>query len=124
MIWVKSLEAVTYFDYICYNLFKDNKGANMTQSELLKKLTHIKSELKQRFGIEEFALFGSYARDEAHEDSDVDIAILKSSKKNFFLRMQASEFLKAQLQTDVDMGYFDSMKTFIKNRIKKDFIIV
>ncbi len=96
----------------------------MTQAELLKKLTDVKSELKQQFGIEEFALFGSYARDEANEDSDVDIAILKSSKKNFFLRMKAIEFLKAQLQVDVDMGYFDSMKTFIKNRIKKDLIVV
>ena len=96
----------------------------MTQSELLIKLANVKSELKQQFGIEEFALFGSYARDEAHEDSDVDIAILKSSKKNFFLRMKAIDFLKEQLQRDVDMGYFDSMRTFVKNRIKKDLIVV
>ena len=96
----------------------------MTQLELLTKLTDVKNELKQQFGIEEIALFGSYARNEAHEDSDVDIAILKSSKKNFFLRMKAIDFLKEQLQKDVDMGYYDSMKTFIKNRIKKDLIVV
>ena len=96
----------------------------MTQSELLMKLANVKNELKQQFGIEEIALFGSYARDEAREDSDVDIVILKSSKKNFFLRMKAIDFLKEYLQRDVDMGYFDSMKTFIKNRIQKDLIIV
>ena len=96
----------------------------MTQSELLMKLVNVKNELKQQFGIEEIALFGSYARDEAREDSDVDIVILKSSKKNFFLRMKAIDFLKEYLQRDVDMGYFDSMKTFIKNRIQKDLIIV
>jgi len=96
----------------------------MTQSELLIKLANVKHELKQQFGIEEIALFGSYARDEAHESSDVDIAILKSSKKNFFLRMNAIDFLKEYLQRDVDMGYYDSMKTFIKNRIKKDLIVV
>ncbi len=84
----------------------------------------MKNELKQQFGIEEIAIFGSYARDEAHEKSDVDIAILKSNKKNFFLRMKAIDFLKEYLERDVDMGYFDSMKTFIKNRIKKDFIVV
>ena len=96
----------------------------MTQSELLMKLANVKHELKQQFGIEEIALFGSYARDEAREESDVDIVILKSSKKNFFLRMKAIDFLKEHLQRDVDMGYFDSMKTFIKNRIQKDLIIV
>ena len=96
----------------------------MTQSELLMKLANVKHELKQQFGIEEIALFGSYARDEAREESDVDIVILKSSKKNFFLRMKAIDFLKEYLQRDVDMGYFDSMKTFIKNRIQKDLIIV
>ena len=96
----------------------------MTQSELLMKLANVKHELKQQFGIEEIALFGSYARDEAREESDVDIVILKSSKKNFFLRMKAIDFLKEYLQRDVDMGYFDSMKTFIKNRIQKDLVIV
>ena len=96
----------------------------MTQSELLMKLANVKHELKPQFGIEEIALFGSYARDEAREESDVDIVILKSSKKNFFLRMKAVDFLKEYLQRDVDMGYFDSMKTFIKNRIQKDLIIV
>lgn len=96
----------------------------MTQSELLTKLADVKNELRQQFGIEEIALFGSYARDEAKEDSDVDIVILESNKKNFFLRMKAIDFLKEHLQRDVDMGYFDGMKTFIKNRIQKDLIIV
>ena len=100
------------------------KGAKMTQSELLTKLINVKDELRRQFGIEEIALFGSYARGEAKDDSDVDIVILKSSKKNFFLRMKAIDFLKEYLQRDVDMGYFDSMRTFIKNRIKKDLIVV
>ena len=49
----------------------------MTTNELIIKLKNVKDELKQKFGIEQIALFGSYARDEANEDSDVDIAILK-----------------------------------------------
>ncbi len=96
----------------------------MTRSELLDKLSNVKDELRQQFGIEEIALFGSYARDEANDESDVDIVILKSSRKNFFLRMKAIEFLKEYLKKDVDMGHFDSMRTFIKNRIKKDLVIV
>jgi len=96
----------------------------MTQSELLTKLANVKNELKQRFGIEEIALFGSYARGDAREDSDVDIAILKMNLKDAFAIIDAKEFLMNVLQKDVDIGTFRSMKTFIKNRIKKDFIYV
>ena len=80
--------------------------------------------LKEKFGIEEVAIFGSYARDEQREDSDIDIAILKVKEKKLKNRLLAKEFLKQSFKREVDLGYFDSMKTFIKNRIKKDFIYV
>ena len=54
----------------------------MTTNELIIHLKSLKNELKNRFGIEEIALFGSYARGEATEESDVDIAILKMQKKD------------------------------------------
>ena len=96
----------------------------MTQSELLTTLANVKNELKQRFGIEEIALFGSYARNEATEESDVDIAILKMNLRNGFDVIRAKYFLQETLNKDVDIGTFKSMKTFIKNRIKKDFVHV
>jgi len=96
----------------------------MTRSELIDILSSIKIELKQKFGIEEIALFGSYARGEATEESDVDIAILKMEKKDITKRLEAKEFLEKRLNKKIDLGYLDSMRTFIKNRIQKDFIYV
>ncbi|HIP13904.1 MAG TPA: hypothetical protein EYG74_00260 [Sulfurimonas autotrophica] len=96
----------------------------MTKNELITILSGIKNELKQKFGIEEIALFGSYARDEANDRSDVDIAILKMNLKDAFAIMDAREYLMDLLQKNVDIGTFKSMKTFIKNRIKKDFVYV
>ena len=96
----------------------------MTTDELLIHLKSLKDELKNRFGIEEIALFGSYARGEATDESDVDIAILKMRKKDLSKRLQAKDFLEQQLNKKIDMGYLDSMRTFIKNRIKKDLIYV
>ena len=91
---------------------------------IVKTLKELKPILKEKYGIEEFALFGSMSRDDYNSESDVDIAILKSSKYDFFIRLEAIEFLKKQLHREVDMGYFGSMNTFIKNRIKKEFIYV
>ncbi len=92
--------------------------------QILDKLRELKPVLNEKFGIEEFAVFGSYAKGKETEDSDVDIAILKMKEKKLIYRLNAIELLKMELKKDIDMGYFSSMKTFIKNRIKKDFIYV
>ena len=41
----------------------------MGRTEVLKKLRELKPILKEKYGIEEFAIFGSVARDEARRDS-------------------------------------------------------
>ncbi len=91
---------------------------------LLDRLKELKPALKEKYGIEEFALFGSFARSEQQEHSDVDIVILKIKEKKANIRLNAINFLKEKLKRDVDMGYFQSMKTFIKDEIKKDLIYV
>jgi predicted nucleotidyltransferase len=100
------------------------KGVLVTTNELVSNLRQLKHELHDRFGIEQIALFGSYARNEADSKSDVDIAIVKMTKKDLFKRLQAKTFLETKLNKKVDIGYFDSMKTFIRNRIKEDLIYV
>ena len=96
----------------------------MTKQYILDFLSKNREEMKEKFGIEEIALFGSYARDEATDNSDVDIVILKASTITLSKRLKAKQMLEESLKVKVDLGYFDSMKTFIKNRIKKDFVYV
>lgn len=96
----------------------------MTTNELILKLNNVKDVLKQKFGIEEIALFGSYARGEASEDSDVDIAIMKIEKKDYFKRIEAKYYLEDFLQKKVDIGYFDSIRPIIQKYIKKDLVFV
>ena len=96
----------------------------MTTNELLVKLHSLKDELKQQFGIEEIALFGSYARGEADENSDIDIAIMKVKKKDYFKRIEAKYYLEDLLQKKVDIGYFDSIRPIIQKYIKKDLVLV
>lgn len=49
------------------------KGA-MTRDEVLAKLRELKPWLEER-GIARVRLFGSYARDEARPDSDIDLLV-------------------------------------------------
>ena len=91
--------------------------------QIIDKLKKLKPILKDKYGIEEFAVFGSVARGEDREDSDVDLVVF-DMKKSYFDLLEAKYFLEDEIQKDVDLGLFDGMKTFVKNRIKKDFVYV
>lgn len=47
----------------------------MTRDEVLNVLRTHKATLAQSFGVIELALFGSFARDQASDKSDVDILV-------------------------------------------------
>jgi predicted nucleotidyltransferase len=109
-------------NYVC--LPNDKKGIQgMTRKELLKKLTALKPELQARFGIERIVLFGSFARDEATPESDVDL-LIKTAKKSFRNRREAARFLRLHLQREVDLGYEDTLHPFIRRDIKNEVIFV
>jgi predicted nucleotidyltransferase len=46
-----------------------------TKAEILGILEKEKPELMRRYGVKRLALFGSYAREDQREDSDVDILV-------------------------------------------------
>lgn len=55
----------------------------MTKTKLLDYLKNIKEELKNKYGITTLGLYGSHARDEATQASDIDIFYERD--KNFQL---------------------------------------
>jgi uncharacterized protein len=50
-------------------------GAMKTKAEILEILQKEKPELMRRYGLKRLALFGSYAREDQREESDVDILV-------------------------------------------------
>lgn len=95
----------------------------MTKSEILDYLISHKTELREKFGVVKIGLFGSFARDEQHEDSDIDLAIEiekdKKSLKNFF-------GLKRELETQfgkrIDLGIETALKPIVKAQVEKEII--
>jgi len=95
----------------------------MTQKEVLDFLKSKKKFFKQEFAIEKIGLFGSYARGDYTQNSDIDLVIV-TSKKSFRNRYALKEYLEKSLQKDIDIGYLDSLREFIKNNIKDEIIYV
>lgn len=99
------------------------KDMTMTKENIIKFLKDNKEFIYRQFSVKRIALFGSYARGEEAEDSDIDILIdteIKDIKNRFYLK----EYLSKNLKKDVDICYFDSLRSFIKNNIQSELIYV
>ena len=57
----------------------------MTQDIIINYLTEHKEQFIKDFGITKIGLFGSYARNEAKNDSDIDILIELKKRFNKYL---------------------------------------
>ena len=95
----------------------------MDKDTILSYLKEHKEEFKHKYGVTKLALFGSYARDEANENSDIDIAI-EVIKTNFKNRMSLQYFLEKDLNKKIDLGYINTIRTSIKREIDKDIVYV
>lgn len=78
-----------------------------------------KNYLAEKFGVIEIAIFGSYARGEQREDSDIDLIVdFKKGWKTFDNYMNLKFYLEELLGRKVDLV----IKSAINSRIKP-FII-
>lgn len=99
----------------------------MDKSSILTYLKSKKEFFKEKYGIINLGLYGSYARDEATSSSDVDI--FYNTNKEFsmgFLEFDVFiENLKKELHVNkIDFVNLDSMNPIVKYYAKKDFIYV
>jgi len=56
------------------------------REEIFKEIERFSKELKKRFGCDVY-LYGSFARGEIHEGSDIDLIIVGDFKERFFDRI-------------------------------------
>lgn len=78
-------------------------------------------ELRTKFGITSMRLFGSVARGEHHEGSDVDIFVTMPPK--FFNHIEAAQYLEQLLGCHVDLiSDHKNLRPFFREQIERDGI--
>lgn len=93
----------------------------VTREEIIAFLRLHKGELEKNFGVSKIALFGSFARNEATPDSDIDL-LIDMKVKSYDLQFDLKEFLEAHFNRRIDLGSFDSIRPFIMRSIKEELI--
>ena len=96
----------------------------MTKAFILNFLKDHKEEFKSVYGVTKIGLFGSYARNEATQSSDIDIAVEIESKNSFRSFFSLLNYLKKNLNANIDLGIESSIKPILKESIMKEMIYV
>ncbi len=94
----------------------------MTREDILEFLKKNKKLLQERYKISKIGLFGSYSRNEAKENSDIDLLVDMPS--SFDLYYDFKEFLEKHFDKKIDIGFENRLRPFIKQSISKDIIYV
>ena len=94
-----------------------------TREEYIALITSHTEELKKNFDITSLRLFGSVARNEHHEGSDVDIYVEMPPK--FFLVVRLKTYLEKLLGCRVDIiRKHQHLNPFLLKEVEKDGIEV
>ena len=92
----------------------------MKRDDILAILREFKRDRADEYGILEIGVFGSVARDEAGEDSDVDICI-KTRTPNPFALVHIKEELEQRVKRRVEIiRVREKMNPFLRERIERE----
>ncbi|MCF7936594.1 MAG: nucleotidyltransferase domain-containing protein [Synergistales bacterium] len=93
--------------------------ASLSKREILHQLREMKITLYTRYGVTRIGLFGSFARDEATGESDVDIVV--EMPPDLLGAVALREELAGRLQVSVDVvRYRSHMNPRLKRRIDRE----
>ena len=96
----------------------------LNKFSIIETLKEFKVKQKNQFGILEIGLFGSYAREQNTEESDIDIFV-ETETPNAFNIVHLKDALESLFNKKVDIVRIrKNMNQFLKSRIEKEGIYV
>ena len=96
----------------------------MKQKDVLRLLISHKGELHRQFNVKSLAIFGSVARDEATDSSDVDLLVEFHRPTGYFGLIALQDRLEQLLQCHVDVGTVQSLKPRIRAKVLEESVYV
>lgn len=95
-----------------------------TTAEIIEILKEYKARSAAKYGIEMMGLFGSVARGEQNEKSDIDVFV-KLKKPDFIIRMTIKDELEKIFHKKIDIvPLFETMRALLRDKIEHDAVYV
>ena len=107
------------------NYGSDHRRANiMERDEIIQTLRGFVEINRDKYEIIRIGVFGSAARDNMNEQSDIDV-VVELGKPDLFYLVGIKQDLEEKFQKPVDIvRYRDRMNAFLKKRIDKEAVYV
>ena len=96
----------------------------MDRQAILDCLVAEAPALRARYAVKSLAVFGSMARGDDHEGSDVDVLVTFEGPATFDNFFDLKFHLEDALGRPVDLGTPDTLRPRIRERVEKELIYV
>lgn len=94
--------------------------ATENRQDVINRIRRLQPQLRAH-GVKRLALFGSFARDDPHPDSDVDLLVeFAPRQKTFDNFLAVCELLEAELHRRVELLTRESLSPYIGPRILQE----
>ena len=92
----------------------------MNRDDVLSALEAHRPELERRFGVVSLDLFGSFARGQAREDSDIDLLVRFEGRTTLAHELDVQDYLEALLGRPVDLVPAERLRPEYRPYVEKD----
>jgi predicted nucleotidyltransferase len=96
----------------------------MRREEAISTLRTYLPAIRRDFGVRRLALFGSTARDQARDDSDLDILVDFETGPTFLSFMGLRAFLEDQTGRKIDLVTQDALKPRMRPVVEREAVDV
>lgn len=98
----------------------NNRASQKLASNDLEALKKIAIPILKANGVKKAAVFGSFARGDANENSDVDILVKYSEGTSLFDVVRLKSQLEEAIGREVDLVSYDFIDKYIKDKIMSE----
>ncbi|MBW4630658.1 MAG: nucleotidyltransferase family protein [Iphinoe sp. HA4291-MV1] len=95
-----------------------------TLEEIKQILRQSKPLLQEHYQITQLGIFGSYARGEQTEESDVDVLIDYDRAPTLFKLVELRDYLSSAISMKVDIVTQNGLKSRIRERVLSEVVYV
>ncbi len=95
----------------------------MRKKEVLAILAEHREELRRVHRVKSLSLFGSFARDEARLDSDVDLLVEFSAPVGLFHFVGVKQYLESILGRPVDLATLKSLRPEFRDEVLGEAVL-
>ena len=94
--------------------------SKLSREDVLELLRSHKRVLRERFGVTEISLFGSFARDEATEDSDVDVVVEFDETPSWHIFFGAQRYIECISGRSEDLVRSGNIRKELRPYVEED----